>query len=529
MGLLENSPLAVFIFLLIVLAFCVLMILCKVFYRVYLSNLTGIPGPWFAKATGLYEFFQDWRRFGRYLQMVELLHDRNGKIIRISPHTVSIADASVYHRYLLGRRDFDWPSYPDEDIVIRPSQLQMIPAAHIRNDYLAPDRLFPLEPLILQKYAGFLHNLDQAQAVNNPLRMHMVFFSLAAAVMKACYLKQDPTPADGYGLQGYGYPLFTQEPWYVSGIRSFFRSIARKVGAICGPRTPSDVTVIRCLFNGIRNPPVAIDGFTQHASQYILNDFNRMMQRPPTYRWMSDNDLVLDMSVRLSRALTVLFNQLFHDSARLSVLRHELSSIIEGHTLRPVLHELIMLPYLNSCVREALRLSDAMDNCIIRYENRTSWEYQDGPITWKIPQGTHVRFSAKILFQDPHLFPDARSFRPERFTETPELKDLFDQFTRGMEATVATMLLSTAFLFRSYATAHLEPVSAVGWFDLHAPYYQGADRELFWFGGFPLVSPEETSLQHVIRPRRFTDQEADRVSLDIADLRPEMIIFGDGR
>lgn len=53
MGLLENSPLAVFIFLLIVLAFCVLMILCKVFYRVYLSNLTGIPGPWFAKATGL--------------------------------------------------------------------------------------------------------------------------------------------------------------------------------------------------------------------------------------------------------------------------------------------------------------------------------------------------------------------------------------------------------------------------------------------------------------------------------------------
>ncbi|KAL1873749.1 hypothetical protein Plec18167_006267 [Paecilomyces lecythidis] len=529
MGILQNAAVAVVIFFLILLGFSVLIILCKSVYRVYLSNLTGIPGPWFAKATGLYEFCQDWRRFGRYLQMIELLHDRKGKIIRISPHTVSIADASVYRRYLLGRRDFEWPDYPDEDIVIRPSQLRMVPPDIIRNDYLAPDRLFPLEPLILQKYAGFLHSLDQAQAVNNPVRMHMMFFSLAAAVTKACYLKHDTPRTDVYGLQGYGYPRFTQDPWYVSGTKSFFRSLARKVSAACGPRTPNDVTVIRCLFNGIRNPPVVIDGFTQNASHYILNDFTRTTQRPPTYRWMSDKDMVLDISVRLSRAMTVLFNQLFHDSTRLLILRKELSSVLQGHALRPVLRELLMLPYLNSCVREALRLSDAMDNCIIRYETRSSWELQDDHITWKIPQGTYVRFSAKILFHDPHFFPDSRSFRPERFIETPVLKDLFDQFTRGMEVTMATMLLSTAFLFRSYATVHLEPVTCVGWFDLHAPYYQGADRELFWFGGIPLVSHEETSLQHVIRPRRFTDQEADRVSLDITDLRPEVLTFEDGQ
>ncbi|GAD95292.1 predicted protein [Paecilomyces variotii No. 5] len=529
MGLLENAAAAVIVFLLVLLGFCVFIILCKSFYRVYLSNLTGIPGPWFAKATGLYEFCQDWRRFGRYSQMVELLHARKGKIIRISPHTVSIADASVYRRYLLGRRDFEWPDYPDEDIVIRPSQLQMVPAGNISNDYLSPDRLFPLEPLILRKYAGFLHSLDQAQAVNNPLRMHMMFFSLAASVMKACYLKHDTPRTDVYGLQGYEYPCFAMDTWYVSSIKSLFRSIARKVRAVCGPGTPNDVTVIRCLFNGIRNPPVVIDGFTQNASQYILNDFIRTTQRPPTYRWMSDKDTVLDLSVRLSRALTVLFNQLFHDSARLAILRHELSTVLQEHALRPVLRELGTLPYLNSCVREALRLSEAMDNCIIHYENRSSWELQDGHFTWKIPQGTYVRFSAKILFHDPHFFPDSRSFRPERFIETPVLKDLFDQFTRGMEVTVATMLLSAAFLFRSYATAHLEPVSCVGWFDLHAPYYQGADRELFWFGGFPLVAYEETSLQHVIRPRRFTDQEADRVSLDITDLRPEVIIFGEAQ
>jgi hypothetical protein len=245
---------------------------------------------------------------------------------------------------------------------------------------------------------------------------------------------------------------------------------------------------------------------------------------------MSDKKIALDMSVRLSRALTVLFKQLFHDSARLAILRYELSHVIQDHTPRPILNELLKLPYLNSCVREALRLSDAIDNCIVRHTHNTSWKYDDGQITWKIPEGTHMRINAKIAFHEPRLFPDSRSFRPERFMETPELKELFDQFTPEMEVTFATMLLTTAFLFRSYSTMHLEPVSCVGWFEPYYPrFYNMPDRELFGYGGVPLISYVETNLQHVIRPRRFNDQEERRESLDITDLHPEMLIFGDGR
>jgi hypothetical protein len=116
--------------------------------------------------------------------MIELLHDRQGKIIRISPHTVSIADASVYHKHLLGGRDFKWPTYPDEDVVIRPSELQRIPENLIKNNCLVPRKLDPLEPLILQKYAGFLSVLDEAQATNAPTRMHMAFFGLATGNVK---------------------------------------------------------------------------------------------------------------------------------------------------------------------------------------------------------------------------------------------------------------------------------------------------------------------------------------------------------
>lgn len=53
MGLLGNSALAVFIFLVISLAFLIVTVICRGLYRVYLSRLTGIPGPWLAKATGL--------------------------------------------------------------------------------------------------------------------------------------------------------------------------------------------------------------------------------------------------------------------------------------------------------------------------------------------------------------------------------------------------------------------------------------------------------------------------------------------
>lgn len=116
--------------------------------------------------------------------MIELLHDRLGKVIRISPHTISIADASVYHQHLLGGRDFKWPTYPDEDIVIRPFELQRIPENLVKNSYLLLRRLNPLEPLFLQKYAGFLSVLDAAQANDMPIKMHMAFFHLSAGNVK---------------------------------------------------------------------------------------------------------------------------------------------------------------------------------------------------------------------------------------------------------------------------------------------------------------------------------------------------------
>lgn len=86
----------------------------KVVYRLYLSPLACIPGPKFAAATILYEFYYDVILGGQYTFKIMELHRRYGPIIRISPHELHVADPDFYSKlYATGasgeRRDkYDW-------------------------------------------------------------------------------------------------------------------------------------------------------------------------------------------------------------------------------------------------------------------------------------------------------------------------------------------------------------------------------------------------------------------------------------
>lgn len=53
--------------------------------RVYFSPLSNFPGPKFAAATYLYEFYYDWWLGGQYIFEIERLHKKYGESNTMSP------------------------------------------------------------------------------------------------------------------------------------------------------------------------------------------------------------------------------------------------------------------------------------------------------------------------------------------------------------------------------------------------------------------------------------------------------------
>ncbi|KAH7130957.1 cytochrome P450 [Dactylonectria macrodidyma] len=82
--------------LLVMALLSILLIIAISVYRIYLHPLSGVPGPFAAKITGL------WRTW-RYFRMgwhddVLSLHDTYGPVVRIAPGEVSVVDADAVKR-----------------------------------------------------------------------------------------------------------------------------------------------------------------------------------------------------------------------------------------------------------------------------------------------------------------------------------------------------------------------------------------------------------------------------------------------
>ena len=80
----------------------VLIVFIRVFYNH--TRLRSIPGPVFAGVTGF------WREYVQkspgYTQMLNELHQRHGKVVRIGPNVVSVSDpVAIARSYGV---DMDW-------------------------------------------------------------------------------------------------------------------------------------------------------------------------------------------------------------------------------------------------------------------------------------------------------------------------------------------------------------------------------------------------------------------------------------
>jgi cytochrome P450 len=120
---------------------------------------------------------------------------------------------------------------------------------------------------------------------------------------------------------------------------------------------------------------------------------------------------------------------LLKQSDVLAKLRAELETAFPDPTVIPPLIELEKLPYLQAVVKEGQRLSYGVAHRLQRIAPTEALAYKD----WAIPPGTPVSMTAVYIHQDPSIFPDPFSFKPERWlaSDAAKLDKYLVNFGRG--------------------------------------------------------------------------------------------------
>ncbi len=133
-----------------------------------------------------------------------------------------------------------------------------------------------------------------------------------------------------------------------------------------------------------------------------------------------------------SWALSVATYHLLADPEILTKLKIALKSAVPNRDVQPIpLIDLENCQYLVAVTKEAIRLSYGVASRLQRISPDKEMIFRDQKKKWIIPPGTPVSMTSVLVHQDPSIFPDPHSFRPERWIENPRLDRFLVSFSKG--------------------------------------------------------------------------------------------------
>ncbi|KAL9614498.1 MAG: hypothetical protein Q9167_001026 [Letrouitia subvulpina] len=151
-----------------------------------------------------------------------------------------------------------------------------------------------------------------------------------------------------------------------------------------------------------------------------------------------------------SKALSLITFHLLSKPHLLQKLRQELETVFPDPTVIPSCSELEKLPYLTGVIQEGLRLQYGVATRLQRVAPNEALRYKD----WVIPPGTSTGMTAVLVHNNPEIFPDPRTFNPDRWVENPRLDKYLLSFSKGSRICVGITLayeelyLATSGIFR---------------------------------------------------------------------------------
>ncbi|KAF2113824.1 cytochrome P450 [Lophiotrema nucula] len=403
-----------------------------VVYRLHLSPLARFPGPKVAASTGLYEFYHDFFRRGKYIFEIEKMHKKYGPIVRINPDELSIHDPSFYSSlYVTGsvRRTNNYShfargvGFEDSHFLSTEHDLHRRRRKPL-DPYFSRQGVKALEATLVKLADRLMCRLGRLKGSGKLVRLDHAYVAFAGDVMSAlcCETTTNLVEDEHFG-----------KDWF-DLLHDFIQSIPLAAGF---PQIILFANLIPAWMLNWAEPRLkTFNNFKRLAKKHILEakaekrklteDFSN---RDSVFRHMLDSglpesDLTLERltreaqvllgagSVTTARTLSFITFYLLANTEFKLRLQSELKELMKDYPNRmPTWAELERLPYLQALIKEGLRLSYGVMHRLPRVSPDTDIQYQN----WTIPAGVPVGMSAYLMHTDPDVYPNPFTFNPDRW------------------------------------------------------------------------------------------------------------------
>ncbi|KAI0597880.1 cytochrome P450 [Biscogniauxia sp. FL1348] len=409
------------------------------FYQCFLSPLAKIPGPFWAKFNNLYRAYISWR--GNFHRDLAALHEKYGKVVRIGPNNLSVADPMAFreiykagnrftkdasYNVLKGKRSFDLAGERNEHV--HSSQRKLVARAY------SMESMIHLEPKVDGVIRLLLEKLDAKIGENVDLGLWLQLFAF-----------------DVVGAVSFTRPFGFVESGDDQGL--FLRAQRSMMSIAWVTHVPWVSRLQQKLMPIIGNWLAANDRngyFFNYATQEVVGRRDRggddkdilaqLFTVQKAKPQLTNLDIAYMMTSNVfagsdttSSALRATFYLLFKNPEKLRILLEELEEKKANGQLSDLVsaEQAKTCHYLQAVLYEASRLMPAVGLLLDR-------DVPEGGMTigpYYVPGGAVVGSSAYVIHRVPEIWgSDANEFRPERWLskETEgDLKRFFFAFGGG--------------------------------------------------------------------------------------------------
>ncbi|KAK3667381.1 hypothetical protein LTR22_001897 [Elasticomyces elasticus] len=470
----------------------VLYVPLRMLYNITFHPLAKFPGPKLAAATGLYEIYYEIFLGGKFSDRIFELHQRYGPIIRVTPYEtkVHILDSSYYDSLFNFNPELDKRRRTFDNLHETPTFEMHRKRRRAFDPYFSRASILRLETVITTLVQKMCTQICEVKGTGTPLNMSTMYRCLTTDIVSDYCFSQshnmldDPQGNEKFVVAFVGIFkmlfLMRESRWTAWLIQSM--SVLPKW------LVPTDECMawIQGWQSGLGERIRDVKAGKKQVSrasvfeQYIHNDDVPVDEKSD--KILLDNALLF-VSAGLETTGFACATATYHilDSPTIyRTLKAEISSVWpkEGHM--PPLTTLEKLPYLTACLKESLRLSIGVMSRFHRINHHRPIVYKE----WTIDPGWSVSMSQRFVLYDEDIFPEAKTFRPERWLKGEQSRALdkcFVVFSRGARSCIGQSL--------AWAEMYLALASVVHSFDmsLHDTDRRHVDPKYDYFVPFPEV------------------------------------------
>ncbi|KIK57228.1 hypothetical protein GYMLUDRAFT_247190 [Collybiopsis luxurians FD-317 M1] len=418
-----------------------------VIYRAFFHPLCKYPGPILAALTEGYEAYYNIVKEGSFLNEIERLHEVYGPVVRVGPNALHFNDRKAYHDiYTHGSKLIKEPVfYHHLTAHCRESSVGFIDPQEAKNrrgliaplfsrkavaslEYTIQTKIDKLVALLEEKYNSPTSSVDLSDAYQS-----LTVDIITSYCFAECTNALDIPGFTHFLVQGQrniikGLWLQIHFPFLTNSVKRAPEKLILRLSPQFRGYVEMKTRFERQIDRLIRNPESL--SIAEHETIYHHLLAPKSQDRPSRRSLVDEAfTLVGAGSDTTSRACTVgTFYFLKYESIRKRILQ-ELYVVWPDKDRSISFVALEKLPYLTAFIKEALRFAPGIIHPLPRQTGDTTSTIG----RWAVPPRTSVEMGVLFMHMNPDIYPDPRTFNPDRWLaeDTGKMMEDLVPFSKG--------------------------------------------------------------------------------------------------